>query len=263
MRSAELVGVAVDSPNALKVLANIAVALWRTRRPNPSGSGEVDHGQFAPILRTLASRGLPGAEGLAEQVDSYCSKLSTVEPDTLTRDESLAYWINLYNAGAVGLAIEAFNDGQPSVLRVPGGFSRPLVMVAGEELSLDAIEHGKIRRFGDPRIHGALICGSVSCPTLRVSPYTGEGLDDQLDDQMRAFLAGGGAVAGEGDAVELSRILLWYGADYVRPHRMPVFLPAGKRRILEAVRPWLSEHLQSRTRVVFQDYEWGLACSVR
>jgi len=263
MGSLDVVRVAVDSPNPLKVLRNIAVALWQTRRPNPSGNGEVDHGQFTPILRTLASRGLAGAEGLAEQVESYCSKLSTVEPDTLSRDEALAYWINLYNAGAAGLAIEAFDDGQTSVLRVPGGFSRPLVLVSGEELSLDAIEHGKIRRFGDPRIHGALICGSISCPTLRAFPYNGERLNDQLDDQMRAFLAGGGAAAGPDDAVEVSRILLWFGADYVRPHRMPVFLPAGKRKILEAVRPWLPEDLQSRTRLVFQDYEWDLACSVR
>jgi hypothetical protein len=57
-----------------------------------------------------------------------------------------------------------------SVLRMPGAFSAPFVTVAGERLSLDAIEHAKIRRFADPRIHAALVCGSVSCPTLRPPP---------------------------------------------------------------------------------------------
>ena len=259
----DMVGVAVDNPNLFKVLRSIVRALRQTKRPNPSGDGVVDHSQFTPILSTLASGGLPVVADMATDVEAYCSKLSTVDPDSLSRESSLAYWINLYNAGAVGLAIEAFRDGHSSVLRVPGGFSRPLVPVAGEILSLDAIEHGKIRRFGDPRIHGALVCGSLSCPTLRAMPYDGERLDEQLDDQMRVFLAGGGASAGSGDVIELSRILLWYGADYVRPHRMPVFIPAGKRRVLEAVRRWLPEDLQSRTRPVFQDYEWGLGCSVR
>jgi len=262
-KQAGVVGLAVDNPNPFKVLRSIVGALRQTKRPSPSGGNHVDHSQFTPILQTLASDGLPVAVEMAADVDAYCMQMSTVDPDTLSRDEALAYWINLYNAGVVGLAIEAFQGGHTSVLRVPGGFNRPLVPVAGEVLSLDAIEHGKIRRFRDPRIHGALVCGSLSCPTLRSAPYGGEGLDDQLDDQMRLFLAGGGATAGPDDVVELSRIFLWYGPDYVRPHRMPVFFPAGKRRVLDAVRPWLPDHLQTRTRPVFQDYEWGLACSVR
>ena len=253
----------MDNPNPIKVLRNIIGALRHTRRPMPSGIGRVDHDQFTPILQVLASGGLPAAVDMAGVVDDYCSKLATVDPDTLTRSESLAYWINLYNAGAVGVAIETFNQGHTSVLRIPGAFSRPLVDVGDETLSLDAIEHGKIRRFGDPRIHGALVCGSLSCPTLRATPYDGDGLDSQLDDQMKVFFAGGGATAGKDGVVELSRIFLWYGPDYVRPHRMPVFFPAGRKRVLEAVRPWLPEELRHRNRPVFQDYDWGLACSVR
>lgn len=253
----------MESPNPIKVLSNILRVLRQTRRPNPYGDGQVDHSQFGPILSTLESGGLPAVVEMAEDVDAYCTKLSMVDPDNLRRGDALAFWLNLYNAGAVGLAIEAYQGGYSSVLRIPGGFARPLVPVGGEVLSLDAIEHGKIRRFRDPRIHGALVCGSLSCPTLRSAPYDGVGLDQQLDDQMRLFLAGGGASAGPGDTVELSRIFLWYGADYVRPHRMPVFIPARKRKILEAVRPWLPEGLRSRSRPVFQDYEWGLACSVR
>ena len=53
----------------------------------------------------------------------------------------------------------------------PGAFDAPWAMVGGESLSLNDIEHGKIRRFRDPRIHAALVCGSVSCPTLRYEPF--------------------------------------------------------------------------------------------
>lgn len=204
---------------------------------------------------------------LLDDLDDYTRALASHEPDELSREDALAYWINLYNAGALILAGEAYATGERSVLRLPGAFTRPLVRVAGEHLSLDNIEHGKVRRFGDPRIHAALVCGSVSCPTLRFEPFLGSQVDDQLEDQMRNFLASGGATT-DGDTLALSRVFLWYGADFVRPHRMPSLIPARRGRIAAAVVPWLHEDEQdwfrtTRPGVRFQDYDWGLACSVR
>ena len=85
--------------------------------------------------------------------------------------ERLAFWLNLYNAGALALAADTLSAGENTVLRIPGAFDAPWAMVGGESLSLNDIEHGKIRRFGDPRIHAALVCGSASCPTLRYEPF--------------------------------------------------------------------------------------------
>ena len=117
-------------------------------------------------------------------------------------------------------------DNADSALRVPGAFNVSWVTVGRESLTLTDIEHGKIRRFGDPRIHAALVCGSVSCPTLRHQPYQGD-IDEQLDDQMRSFLAIGGAVVDrDNGTLRLSRVLLWYGRDLVAPRRMPTLLPA-------------------------------------
>ncbi len=178
----------------------------------------------------------------------------------------MAFWLNLYNAGALRLTATAADASAPSVLRVPGGFDRPFVEVDGERLSLDAIEHAKVRRFGDPRIHGALVCGSVSCPTLRSTPYLGADLDRQLDDQMRWFLASGGAVTGV-ESVMLSRVFLWYGPDFVRPTRMPAFLPTPRRAVASSLVPWLSSEVAaavtSGSRIEFQPYDWGLRCAVR
>ena len=255
--------IAVGQPSAIKVVWSILRVLVGTTSPRPAGMGTVDHSSLLPVLQALSEGGLPAAAGRGPDVSTYLAKMSGVEPDGLSRDEALAYWLNLYNAGAVGLAIEAFQSGAASVFRVPDGFIRHLITVAGEELSLDAIEHGKVRRFGDPRIHGALVCGSLSCPTLRPTPYAGEDLDRQLNDQMKDFFAGGGAVEATPDSVSLSRILLWFGSDFVRPHRMPTFMPASKRRTLQAVRHWLPEHLQTRSNVEFQNYDWGLGCAVR
>lgn len=252
----------MDQPNPLRVFFSVVRSLITVSKPAPNGAGTVSHEKLAPIFNALGEVGLPAVAEWSTEVESYLVELSEVEPNELRRTEALAYWLNLYNAGAIRLAIEAHRNGETSVLRVPGAFTRPVVNVDGEDLSLDAIEHAKVRRFGDPRIHGALVCGSLSCPTLRPEPYTGDDLDGQLEDQMRKFLEGGGVVADGSDRVLLSRVFLWYGADFVRPERMPTFIPATKRQILEAVQPWLPDSIEAASSVEFQPYDWSLACAV-
>lgn len=207
--------------------------------------------------------------GLGDELGEYIRHLAGVSPGSLTRSEALAYWLNLYNAGALLLAGRAQRQGVESVLRVPGGFQEHLVTVEGEDLSLDDIEHGKVRRFGDPRVHAALVCGSVSCPTLRGQPYTGDGLDDQLEDQLSYFLASGALRTDATRAVvHLSRVFLWFGGDFARPHRMPTFLPTRPSRVLSSLKPWIDgETIQwlddVDPAVEFQPYDWGLRCTVR
>jgi hypothetical protein len=256
----------MSGPNPLAVLRSMLRAR-RTRVPHPSGTGRVDHGRLGTALAAAASGGVAALEeaSLVEYIDA----MATVDPDTLSPPEALAYWLNLYNAGALDLARRAYDHRLDTVLRVPGGFTAPYVAVRGEQLSLDDVEHGKIRRFGDPRIHGALVCGSVSCPTLRFEPYRGSDLDDQLDNQMRAFLATGGAVVTpEEGLIELSRVFLWYGGDFTRPGRMPTLLPSRRRPLLGALARWLDPETaawvaEAGPRVAFQAYDWGLGCAVR
>ncbi|HDL49385.1 MAG TPA: DUF547 domain-containing protein [Actinobacteria bacterium] len=252
-------------PNLLAVAWSIAKAK-RVRTPGPFGSGRADHRALRSILEAVEQGRTPALIKQRRALDAYLDALRGVDADALTRGEALAYWINLYNAGALRLAAEAVETQENSVLRVPGGFSRPFVEVSGEALSLDVIEHGKIRRFGDPRIHGALVCGSVSCPTLRAEPYDGDGVERQLEDQMKQFL-GGGAAAAVGDKLLLSRMFLWYGGDFTRPARMPTWLPAGGSALKRALVRWLPEELalwvsQADPKLEFQSYDWGLRCAV-
>jgi len=256
-----------SGPNPLRVAWSVLRSRQR-RRPNPTGTSLVDHAALVPILERLRQDGVRALVPLREDLRTYRDAVAAVDPDTLPRDEALAYWLNLYNAGALDVAAEAADSSESSVLRLPGAFDRPWVTVAGEQLSLDGIEHGKVRRFRDPRVHGALVCGSASCPTLRYEPYRGAELDRQLTDQMAAFLAGGGAVADRGaEVLHLSRVFLWFGGDFTRPTRMPTWLPAGKSSLVAALQPWLDADLtqwinESAPKVAFQSYDWSLACSI-
>jgi len=255
-------------PNPLRAAASILRAR-RVRRPAPTGVGDVDHGELTPILDGLKSRGVGALQDHQGALAHYRTKLESIDPDDLSADAALAYWMNLYNAGALDLAAVASARAESSVLGVAGSFGNTWARVAGESLSLDDIEHGKIRRFRDPRIHGGLVCGSASCPTLRYEPFVGEEIQNQLEEQMGSFLTAGGAVRDvTAGTLRLSRIFLWYGADFTRPNRMPTLLPARKAAIADALGRWLPAEVEewrisSGPQVAFQPYDWSLACSIR
>lgn len=84
---------------------------------------------------------------------------------------------------------------------------------------------------------------------------------------MASFLALGAAVL-EQETVTLSGAFIWYGADFVHPHRMPVLLPSRPRHALSALSPWLSSASvrmieRGGVAVRFALYDWGLRCAVR
>lgn len=254
-------------PNPVKAAVSILRAR-RVRKPVAHGAAEVDHNALTPILNDLEAHGVRALADHRGALTRYRDWLESVNPVELSRDGALAYWMNLYNTGALDLAADANDAAEPSVLRIAGGFAKTWATVGGEPLSLDDIEHGKIRRFGDPRIHGSLVCGSASCPTLRYEPFTAEAIDFQLGDQMRSFLAAGGAVRDEAaGTLRLSRIFLWYGGDFTRPNRMPTLLPARKAAIADALGRWLPASTEEwritrGPKIAFQPYDWSLACSI-
>ncbi len=237
-------------------------------RPDTHAAKTIDHTGLVPVLGDLDATGVASLSGNTKALDAYRDTMEAVDPNTLNPAEALAFWMNLYNAGALRAAADAFDQHAASVLRVPGAFSDPWAVVSGEILSLDDIEHGKIRRFRDPRIHGALVCGSASCPTLRSEPYVGARLNDQLDDQLRTFINHGAASVSRSDNILwLSSVFKWYGGDFTRPHTMPNLTPARPDRLRNTIAFWMSHDdadyvWASQPQVKFMPYDWALGCSI-
>src|SRR5258708_24709809 len=61
--------------------------------------------------------------------------------------------------------------------------------MGGRAISLYRLENSVIRPLGDPRVHFALNCMSVSCPRLPQSAFTANALDEQLAAAAREFAA--------------------------------------------------------------------------
>ena len=256
-----------DSPN---ILATGFALLWalRLRAPRPGGAGVVDHRPYAELLDLTRRHGLAALAERRGELEAYLATLAALDPDGLGRDEALAYWLNLYNAGAQLLALDAFEQGLPTVLRIERGFERPFVVVAGEKMSLHDVENGKVRRFNDPRVHAALNCASSSCPSLPPEPFEGADLDERLEARMRAFVAGGGLVVDrQADRVSLSKVFEWFGSDVVRPERMPLLLPTSPRAVLAALSQWTDDDTRAwlettEPTITSQRYDWRLASQV-
>ena len=104
-----------------------------------------------------------------------------------------------------------------SVWKLPAGFLGEL-----GEVSLDALEHGVLRRHwkSEPRFHACLVCASLSCPNLRAEAFVPHRLCQQMVEQARRWLSNpskGLAVverANKRKAVLISRIFLWFAADF-------------------------------------------------
>lgn len=137
------------------------------------------------------------------------------------KKEKLAFYINAYNI----LAMKTVVDHWPvESIKDVGSFLRPVWKkeagtIGGKTVSLDEIENEVLRPMGEPRIHVAIVCASISCPDLRAEPYTAEKLDEQLDDQARKFLSNPqkGLVI-EGERARTSKIFDWFAEDFEKAY---------------------------------------------
>ena len=108
-----------DQPKPLAVAWSIARAR-RTRRPKPTGDGVVHSDDFARVLSRLQSEGIEVLPLERRVLARFRFRMEEVDPDALSVDGALAFWLNLYNAGALALAADTLSAGESTVLRVPG-----------------------------------------------------------------------------------------------------------------------------------------------
>ena len=135
-----------------------------------------------------------------------------------TREERLAFLLNGYNALVVQSVIEG---GSPaSVLGRRRFFRRTPHAIAGQSITLADLVNRRIRRYDEPRVHFALVCGAVSCPPLRSEAYRPERLDAQLEDAARAFV--NDPTRNRFDAgrrrADVSKLFDWYAEDFTAAH---------------------------------------------
>ncbi|XP_077224390.1 electron carrier/ protein disulfide oxidoreductase [Tasmannia lanceolata] len=207
-------------------------------------------------------------------------ELQRVELDGLSREEKLAFFINLYNMMAIhAILLWGYPVGAIDRRKFFGDFK---YVVGGSTYSLSAIRNGILRGnqrppynlmkpfalrdqrskvalpYPEPLIHFALVCGTRSGPALRC--YSPGNIDKELMEAARDFMRNGGLVVDtETKVASVSKILRWYSADFgkneteVMKHAANYLEASKSEELLE-----LLAHTQLK--VIYQPYDWSLNC---
>lgn len=186
--------------------------VWRAPLRALVGDGE------APRYDALARE--PNRSAMRRAVDC----VETTDPAALRTDaDRLVFWLNAYNIRMVQNVVDA--PGTTNVLARRDAFFRTPYRFAGQNLTLDDVENGILRRqtpalrgFApsrlDARIHAGLFCGAASCPPLQPAPFEAATVDDQLDAAMRAWVRSSRFARTSGRTVVFSSLLDWFGSDF-------------------------------------------------
>lgn len=198
-------------------------------------------------------------------LDTLRLQMAAADVQLLSRQDQLAYWINLYNISVVGIVVdnypvESIRDLSTDPVGRLNIFKKDLVDTRRGKVSLNDIENEQIRNgFKDPRIHFAINCAAESCPPIRTEPYAGDRIKEQLDDQTRKFLNGPKGVRIEKKSGELilhtSKIMDWFKTDFYKwgggtVEFLTRYVSPDKRKLMDAA--------GNQIDVEYDDYSWKL-----
>jgi len=201
----------------------------------------------------------------SQQPQTLSEWLSTVERldigSSLTREQQLAIWINLYNAFTISTILDRYPIAsiRPLVFGIPNWlaflrfFQRRVYRVAGQTYSLAQIENQMLRdRLQEPCIHFAIVCASIGCPLLRSEAYTSEQVTQQLEADAVRFINNPDKVHYDTQTgvLHCSKIFKWYRQDFlaVSPS-IPDYIGLYRGSDLT---------LSASTPITYLDYDWSL-----
>ncbi len=228
------------------------------------------HSNWAETLKVYRNdMGLVAYQKLQEDIKkdpklpftAYLSELQSVpaaEFRSWLPSQRKAFLINAYNALTVKLITDHYPV--PSIKKIGGFLAKPwgvkfFKLLDGQIEKLDPIEHDYLRpEFKDLRIHAAVNCASISCPSLRGEPYLAEKLDSQLEEQMHLWLNDPSRNVFEGETgnLKISRIFDWYERDFDN-------WGGGVREVLRRYGPPSAlKAIEKKGKISYLDYDWNL-----
>lgn len=230
------------------------------------GAFDHSHPQLAAFLQGAVSETGVDYGLLATRrptLDAWLAEVKTADPTGWTDAQKLAFYVDAYNAYTLATVLDA---GPPASIRdLDGGkvWDTRRFGVAGESLTLNEIENGRVRKLGDGRVHGVLNCASKGCPPLPPTPLVAANQEAQLDEGVRRWVRTNAYVL-EGTSLKLSMVFDWYGEDFARENHGDLANVDGEAEnalwfLSRFADPATKQKLLSGTLSVgWQTYDWAL-----
>lgn len=224
---------------------------------------------FTEILRQYVVNGLVNYKGLKNdnRLAQYADHISKTDPEKLTQNEKLAFWINAYNAFTLKIIVKNYPVGSITDLNTGGKiigyllgktvWDKEFINIYGKKYSLGDIEHKILRKMNEPRIHFAIVCASISCPPLRNEAFEADKIDEQLKSQAILFI--NDEARNYFDITNrhayFSKIFSWFSEDFGK----------SEENILMFISHYLPERISndiknnlSKWDISYKDYNWNL-----
>ena len=182
-------------------------------------------------------------------IDRLYKEIGDVSLTSASDSEKMAFYINAYNL----IVIHEIAKYYPlkSAIDKSGFFDKVRHKVAGESLTLDKIEKGKVVLvYGDPRVHFAFSCAAQGCPKLASFAFTADKLEDQLNERTKYsvnneyFIR----VMDDKSKVYISKIFAWYKRDFDKV--------AGSA--ISFINKFRDSKIPQSYMVDFYEYDWAL-----
>lgn len=191
---------------------------------NPEENYVVDHSPINTLMDVFGGKE-KGVRALdynamngpgVEYLEKYIKHLEEIPVSKLNRDEQLAYWLNLHNAGVMHLLAQ-----NPSIKKMhgirglPGAPGLPWeekrFTVEGHSLSLEEIEQDILMaQWGDPLILYGLCFGAIGSPSV-AGAFTGETVYEQLEAAAKEFVNDDSKIiAKKKDGLQVSSLYIWH-----------------------------------------------------
>ena len=174
-----------------------------------------DHADWNAIV-SASVKGTAVAYGSVDSaaLDAYLKRLESA-PAPSAKNGQLAFWMNAYNALTVDLILD--NPGIASIRDLDEGdvWNKRTFTVAGQQVTLNHIEHEILRPRGEARIHAGGNCAARGWPPLFGEAFEAETVDDQLDRATKKWVATNAYKTSKSmDEIHVSKIFEWYGEDF-------------------------------------------------
>lgn len=223
-----------------------------------------DHRAYDGLLKKYAKYedGRVDYKGLASEkdvLDGYIKSIADFDISVLDPNDTKALLINAYNAYTLSLILENYGKIK-SIRDLDKPWKTVRYTIDGDKVSLDNIEHNLLRPvFKDPRIHFAVNCASIGCPSLANFAFEGKTLDAQLETVTRDAFNNARYAKVKGKKLALTSLLKWYGEDFTKKDWKP---RADTLALFVAnyadgdLKTFLAKDPDPK--ITFQDYDWSL-----
>lgn len=196
-----------------------------------NNKGDVDYKSFLNDISSL---------------DEYLNYLAENSPKKeWSKNEKLAYYINLYNAATVKLILDNYPTNSIKDLKNPWGSAR--VKIGDSKLSLGDVEHKILRKMNEPRIHFAINCASFSCPKLLNEAFTAKQMEVQLEKVTLDFVNDATRNIISKEKMQLSNIFKWYKKDFTK-----------NGSLIDYIKPYTTIEINKKTDIDYLKYDWNL-----